>query len=59
MGAGSALPFLAGTAVAGGALALGLAVVARSSWGRGRARPSLPYGVAIAAGGVLGTLGGF
>jgi len=57
MGVGSALPFLAGTALAGGALALGLLLWIGLA-GRGRARPSLPYGVAIAAGGVLGTLGG-
>ncbi len=55
MGAGSVLPFLAGTALAGGALALGFLLWLGVA-GRGRARPSLPYGVAIAAGGVLGTL---
>ena len=55
IGAGSALPFLAGTALTGGALALGFLVWVGVA-GRGRARPSLPYGVAIAAGGVLGTL---
>lgn len=55
MGAGSALPFFASTALAGGALALGLLLWVAVA-GRGVARPSLPYGVAIAAGGVLGTL---
>jgi prepilin peptidase CpaA len=55
LGAGSALPFLAGTAVAGGALALGF-VLWLAFADRERQRPSLPYGVAIAAGGVLGTL---
>ena len=55
MGAGSALPFLASTALAGGALALGLLLWIGLA-GRGARRPTLPYGVAIAAGGVLGTL---
>lgn len=55
LGLGSAWTFLAGTALAGGALAVGM-VTWLSVAGRGRPRPSLPYGVAIAAGGVLGTL---
>ena len=55
LGLGSAWTFLAGTALAGGVLAVGM-VTWLSVAGRGRTRPSLPYGVAIAAGGVLGTL---
>ena len=55
IGAGAAWPFLAGTALAGGALALGF-VLWLGFARRGAARPSLPYGVAIAAGGVIGTL---
>ncbi|MBA3324379.1 MAG: prepilin peptidase [Rhodobacteraceae bacterium] len=55
IGAGSAWPFLAGTALAGGVLALGF-VLWLAFARRGGARPSLPYGVAIAAGGVIGTL---
>ncbi len=55
LGAGSALTFFASTALAGGALALGFVLWIGLAGGR-RPRPSLPYGVAIAAGGVLGTL---
>lgn len=55
LGAGSIGAFLGATAMAGAALAFGFILwlmIARPSSGR----PSLPYGVAIAIGGVLGTL---
>lgn len=55
LGAGATLPFLASAALAGGALAIGF-VLWLAVAGHGRVRPSLPYGVAIAAGGVIGTL---
>lgn len=55
LGAGSAGAFLAATALSGGVLALGFVLWLMAA-GRGAARPSLPYGVAIAFGGVLGTL---
>lgn len=54
LGAGAVWPFLMVTALAGGALAvayLALAAAGRAETGRG-----LPYGVAIAAGGVFATL---
>ncbi len=54
-GAGAVLPFLMATALAGGALAvafLGWALVSRD-----RAKVALPYGIAIAAGGILTTGG--
>lgn len=55
IGAGSALPYFVGAALAGGALALGFVLWLAAS-PPGAIRPSLPYGVAIAAGGVIGTL---
>jgi len=57
VGLAGAWPFFAGTAAAGGLLALGF-VVWIASVGRDAPRPSLPYGVAIAAGGALGVLAG-
>ena len=58
-GAGSVGAFLAATALAGGLLALGFLVwVAGSRMRCGdRRRVALPYGVAIAAGGILATAG--
>lgn len=54
-GAAGAGPFLVATALAGGALALGFLIV-RPKDAAGRPM-SLPYGVAIAAGGILATAG--
>lgn len=54
LGAGSVLPFLMATALAGGLLAM--IFVARRLLASGRSvAPSLPYGIAIAAGGILCT----
>lgn len=56
LGAAAVWPFLLVTAVAGGALAV-LFLVRAALAGLARdARPSLPYGVAIAAGGILASL---
>ena len=55
LGAASLAPFIVVTALAGGALAfvyMGLALALRLPR---RDRPALPYGVAIAAGGILTT----
>jgi prepilin peptidase CpaA len=54
LGAASLWPFLVVTAVAGGVLAL--AYIALSAAGRAEARAGLPYGVAIATGGIFATL---
>jgi prepilin peptidase CpaA len=56
LGAGGLWPFLVVTAAAGGVLALGYLAFAVIRSRAGAARPSLPYGVAIAAGGVFATL---
>jgi prepilin peptidase CpaA len=53
-GSAALLPFLTATALAGGLLAAVFLVFAR----RGGRRVALPYGVAIAAGGLLVTGGG-
>ncbi len=58
-GAGSVGAFLFATALAGGVLALGFLVWTARARGRGgeAQNPALPYGVAIAAGGILATTG--
>ncbi|MCB1370455.1 MAG: prepilin peptidase [Rhodobacteraceae bacterium] len=59
IGAASAGSYLFATALAGGLLAMGFVTwtfVANAMGGGGR-RPSLPYGVAISAGGILVTAG--
>lgn len=56
LGVGSVGPFLVVTALAGGVLGLvylGLGAFRRRA---GRAAPSLPYGIALAAGGLAATL---
>jgi prepilin peptidase CpaA len=58
IGAASLPPYLMTTVLAGGLLALGFIVWHLALGKRGAAAPSLPYGVAIAAGGIL-TTGGF
>lgn len=61
LGATAVWPYLMLTALAGGALALvflARAAALRLFTGR-RTTPTLPYGVAIAAGGILATTGGF
>jgi len=58
IGATSLPPYLMTTVLAGGLLALGFIVWHLALGKRGAAAPSLPYGVAIAAGGIL-TTGGF
>lgn len=61
LGAGATGPFLLTTMLAGGLLAV-LLVAGRMVvpvGARGGAGPSLPYGVAIAAGGILSTGGAF
>lgn len=58
IGTAQVAPFLMTTVLAGGLLALiflAWATLARASTGR-KSGPSLPYGVAIAAGGILTTL---
>jgi prepilin peptidase CpaA len=55
LGAAALLPFLTATALAGGVLAL--AFVAWGLLGPARPKPGLPYGIAIAAGGILVTGG--
>jgi prepilin peptidase CpaA len=59
IGAASAGSYLFATALAGGLLALGFLVwtLVASAIGKGARRPSLPYGVAISAGGILATAG--
>lgn len=54
LGAEAGWAFLIGTAAAGGALALGFLLWCAAVRGSGP-RPTLPYGVAVAAGGVLAT----
>ena len=56
LGAVGLWPFLTATGLAGGALALGYLARIAVIDATGSARPTLPYGVAIAAGGVLATL---
>jgi prepilin peptidase CpaA len=56
LGAGALGPFLVATVLAGGVLAIGF-LVARGLR-RGGAAASLPYGIAIAAGGILVSAGG-
>jgi prepilin peptidase CpaA len=57
VGAAAFWTFLAATALAGGLMALGHLARRAAVGGRGQPTPaSLPYGVAIAAGGVIGTL---
>jgi prepilin peptidase CpaA len=61
IGAASVGSFLFATALAGGLLALGFlawTLIANAA-GKGARRPSLPYGVAISAGGILTTAGLF
>lgn len=54
IGVADLLPFLARTALAGGVLAVGVLAWGLATRGRG-AQGSLPYGVAIALGGILTT----
>jgi prepilin peptidase CpaA len=57
VGAGALAPYLLTTVFAGGVLALGFAALHFVARRRGAPAPSLPYGVAIAAGGILTTAG--
>jgi prepilin peptidase CpaA len=57
IGAASLLPYLMTTVLAGGILALGFFAWHLAVRRGGAAAPSLPYGVAIAAGGILTTGG--
>lgn len=54
LGSGGSLAFIIQVAVAGGVLAAGFLVLIAIR--RGQSRPSLPYGVAIAFGGIASTL---
>jgi len=61
IGAGSVGSYLIATAVAGGLLAIGFLAwtLIANTVRRGAIRPSLPYGLAISAGGILTTAGVF
>lgn len=58
IGGASLLSYLMTTVLAGGILALGFVAWHLAVGKRGAAAPTLPYGVAVAAGGIL-TTGGF